>query len=155
VLISDSEPLVVASLVRDLTKRSIHCLSDSSSELVLDLARRYRPAVIVIDIRQRIDGRDLLLRLKRDPEAADSKVLILSAVDDLFTRQTCLSLGAEDYDVKPLSEDFVDKVTRLARRTARNQVISLRWPCVARGEPARSARFRCIEVGGRLSSNRS
>jgi CheY-like chemotaxis protein len=125
VLISDNEPLVIASLVRDLNRLDIHCLFDTSSELVLDLARRYRPAVIVLEIRQLIDGRDLLLRLKRDPQAARCKVLILTSVEDAFTRQTCLRLGAEDYDIKPLNAGFIRKVTRLVGLEAADRVVSL------------------------------
>jgi CheY-like chemotaxis protein len=97
-----------------MERLGLNCISDTSSQQVLDLARQHRPAVIVLDIHQLIDGRDLLLQLKKDPQTADCKVLILSAVEDQFTRQTCLALGAEDYDVKPFDTCFVHKVARLA-----------------------------------------
>ena len=114
VLICDDEPKVVSALIRQLGRLHIPCVSDTSSELVLELARKYRPQVIILDIHQAIDGRDLLQRLKKDPETAACKVIVLSGVEDQFTRQTCLGLGAEDYDVKPFDPCFINKIARLA-----------------------------------------
>ena len=70
--------------------------------------------MIILDIHQHIDGRDLLARLKKDPETRGAKVFVLSAIEDQFTRQTCLGLGAEDYDTKPFDISFVHKIARRA-----------------------------------------
>ena len=60
---------------------------------VLELAVRHQPAVIILDLKQHVDGRDLLAALKRDPRTKDIKVLVLSAIEDQFTRHVCLELG--------------------------------------------------------------
>jgi CheY-like chemotaxis protein len=114
VLICDDEPLLVAALTLQLEHLGLRCVSDTSSRMVHELARKHHPRVIVLDIHQQVDGRDLLQQLKKDPETARCKVLVLSGVEDQFTRQTCLALGAEDYVVKPFDSFFVRKVARLA-----------------------------------------
>lgn len=114
ILIADDEPGVVAALAREARRAGLSYITDTTSQYVLDLARQHRPAVIILDLKQHVDGRDLLATLKRDPLTRDCKVLILSAIEDQFTRHTCLELGAADYDVKPFDPCFMTKVRRLA-----------------------------------------
>ena len=119
VLISDDEPMLVAALSREARRVGLDPVSDTTSDVVT-LARKHQPDVILLDVHQRIDGRDLLVQLKRDPETCDLKVIILSAVEDQFMRRTCLELGADDYAVKPFDPAFLLRVARMA--TARQQV---------------------------------
>lgn len=114
VLISDDEPLVVSALAREARRSGLTSVADTTSQHVLDLARQYRPAVIILDIHQRMDGRDLLARLKQDPETRECKVIILSGVEDQFTRHVCFELGAEAYEVKPFDHTFMTRVARMA-----------------------------------------
>lgn len=122
ILISDDEPLMVSALAREARRMGIHFISDTSSEHVLDLARAHQPDVIILDINQRIDGRDLLARLKKDPATRDSRVVVLTAIEDQFTRALCLELGADDYCVKPITPTFMVKVARLARERVEARV---------------------------------
>ena len=115
VLISDDEPYVVSTLARLVRRAGLSYISDTTSEHVLELARSQQPALIILDVRQPIDGRDLLAALKKDPSTRHIKVLVLSALDDQFTRLVCLELGAEDYELKPFDSSFIRKVERLAR----------------------------------------
>lgn len=119
VLLADDEPMIVAALTRSLRRYGVECIADTASVGVMELAIAYRPEVIILDVRQAIDGRDLLAKLKRDERTRDLRVLMLSAVDDPFTRQLCLELGADDYEVKPYDSLFVDKVARLAGRLSK------------------------------------
>ena len=63
VLIADDEPLLVSALVREARRSGLTSVSDTTSERVLELAREHRPAVIILDIHQNQDGRDLLAQL--------------------------------------------------------------------------------------------
>ena len=118
ILISDDEPLMVSALAREARRQGLHFITDTSSEHVIDLARRHRPEVIILDINQRIDGRDLLSRLKKDPATRNSRVIVLTAIEDQFTRALCLQLGADDYQTKPIDSTFMQRVARLARSAA-------------------------------------
>jgi CheY-like chemotaxis protein len=113
ILISDDEPLLVAALLREARRSGLHCIADTTSENVLGLAREHRPAVIILDIHQRLDGRDLLLQLKQDPVTRHCKVIILSGVEDQHMRHQCFQLGAEAYEVKPFNATFMPRIARL------------------------------------------
>jgi two-component system, OmpR family, response regulator AdeR len=114
VLISDDEPYVVSTLARLARQAGLNPIGETSSENVVELARTQRPDVIILDINQGVDGRDLLARLKQDPSTQDIHVVVLSARDDQFTRHTCFELGAEDYTVKPFDLTFMSRIARLA-----------------------------------------
>jgi two-component system, OmpR family, response regulator AdeR len=114
VLISDDEPLVVSAFARNAKMFGLEVISDTTSQQVLALARKHKPRVIVMDIHQRVDGRDLLAQLKKDPETRDCQVIVLTGVEDQFTRHVCFDLGAVDYEVKPFDSTFMVKVARLA-----------------------------------------
>ncbi|MBJ6759816.1 response regulator [Myxococcaceae bacterium JPH2] len=114
ILISDDEPLIVSALAREARRSGLTCVSDTTSERVLELARQHQPAVIILDINQHQDGRDLLAQLKQDPLTRDCKVIILSGVEDQFTRHVCFELGADDYEVKPFDPTFITRIARLA-----------------------------------------
>ncbi len=69
----------------------------------LELARRLRPRAVVLDILlPRVDGWDLLGRLKADPATADSPVVVVSMLDE---RGKGLALGAVEYLVKPVGRE--------------------------------------------------
>jgi CheY-like chemotaxis protein len=69
----------------------------------LELARRLRPRAVVLDILlPRLDGWDLLARLKADPATADSPVVVVSMLDE---RGKGLALGAVEYLVKPVGRE--------------------------------------------------
>jgi signal transduction histidine kinase/DNA-binding response OmpR family regulator len=69
----------------------------------LELARRLRPAAIVLDILlPRIDGWDVLMQAKADPDLRDIPVIVVSMLDE---RGKGFALGAADYLVKPVSRD--------------------------------------------------
>lgn len=114
VLISDDEPLLVSALSREARRLGMEPIGDTTSD-VLAVAKRLRPDVILLDVHQRIDGRDLLAALKKDPETCHIHVVILSAVEDQFMRHTCLELGADDYEVKPFDPTFLRKVARMVQ----------------------------------------
>jgi signal transduction histidine kinase/CheY-like chemotaxis protein len=69
----------------------------------LELARRLRPRAIVLDILlPRVDGWDLLTRLKGDPLTAASPVVVVSMLDE---RGKGFALGAAEYLVKPVGRE--------------------------------------------------
>jgi signal transduction histidine kinase/CheY-like chemotaxis protein len=76
----------------------------------LRLTRQLRPAALVLDIRMpRLDGWQVLDRLRDDPETAGIPIVVASVVDD---RARGLALGAVAYLQKPVSRD--DLLTALA-----------------------------------------
>ena len=69
----------------------------------LEQARRLRPRAVVLDILlPRLDGWDLLARLKSDPATAEAPVVVVSMLDE---RGKGLALGAVEYLVKPVARE--------------------------------------------------
>ncbi len=112
ILISDDDANLVTALSRFARHAGFEVTEDTESEVVA-LAKRVHPDLILLDLRQKVDGRDLLASLKRDPETRDIKVVVLSGVEDQFTRRTCLELGAFDYETKPFDPSIGRKLIRL------------------------------------------
>lgn len=117
ILISDDEPLLVSALSRAARHAGFEPIGDTTSDVV-SLAREHHPDVILLDVHQHVDGRDLLSRLKQDPETRDVTVIILSGIEDQMMRRNCLELGAEDYAVKPFGPVFLNRIARIAARSA-------------------------------------
>lgn len=117
VLICDDEPNIVSVLGRQAKRLGLSVIGDTSSEKVHELARTHRPAVIILDVMQSVDGRDILANLKKDPVTRNLKVIMLSAIEDQYMRQVCLELGADDYALKPFDLTFMSKVARMVQET--------------------------------------
>jgi two-component system response regulator AdeR len=111
ILISDDEPLLVRTLTHQAEALGLKVIQDTRSE-VHALAKSHRPDVIVLDLLQLVDGRDLLSALKQDPETRDVEVVILSGVEDDFARRVCLELGASDFALKPVPPTFLHRLAR-------------------------------------------
>jgi two-component system, OmpR family, response regulator AdeR len=116
ILISDDEPNIISSLSRMGRMMGLEVVGDTHGERIVELARKLKPRLIILDVNQPFDGRDVLARLKKDPETRDLRVIMLSAVEDQFTRLTCLELGAMDYALKPIDVTFLAKLARLAEQ---------------------------------------
>ncbi len=112
ILVSDDEPLLVNALKREARRFGIDVIIDTKSNVV-ELAQAQRPDLIVLDIHQSLDGRDLLAALKKNPQTRDVPVIMLSANEDQFIRHCCFELGACDYEVKPFDPSFLRKVARM------------------------------------------
>jgi signal transduction histidine kinase len=81
-------------------------------EKALELIRTVRPAAVVLEVRlPRLDGWQVITRLKADPATAAIPVIVASTVDD---RPRGLALGAAAYLLKPIRRDqLVDALQRV------------------------------------------
>jgi signal transduction histidine kinase/CheY-like chemotaxis protein len=69
----------------------------------LAMARESKPAAIILDVLlPRLDGWEVLRRLKDDPQLRDVPVIIVTVVDE---REVGLALGAVDYLLKPIRRE--------------------------------------------------
>ncbi len=84
----------------------------------LQLAREFRPDVVVLDIMlPDIDGLEVLRRLRAD--GTETPVLFLTAKDAVDDRVVGLTAGGDDYVTKPFSlEELVARLRGLIRRSS-------------------------------------
>jgi len=122
ILVVDDEPDIVALVVYHLAKAKYKVSSATSGSDALALAKRERPALIVLDLMlPGMSGFDVLEQLRADPDTASIAVLMLTARKDEPDRIRGLELGADDYLTKPFSpQELVLRVGAILRRVSAN-----------------------------------
>jgi len=124
ILIVDDEPDIVALVVYHLAKAGYRVSSASTGPDAVAVARRERPALVVLDLMlPGMSGFDVLRDLRGDAATANVAVIMLTARKDEPDRIKGLSLGADDYLTKPFSpQELVLRVQAILRRTAMSGV---------------------------------
>jgi CheY-like chemotaxis protein len=133
-----------AGIVRDLAREAgFQCLVAGTAEEALDLAKRFKPSAIVLDIGLP-DGSGLAVldRLKRDDATRHIPIHVVSASDHT---QTALSLGAVGYLVKPVKrEDLAAALQTLEAQLTR----TVRRVLIVEDDPVqRDAVTRLLSAG--------
>ncbi|SCX54253.1 Signal transduction histidine kinase [Klenkia marina] len=120
VLVVDDNADMRDYLARLLSPR-FRVLAAADGEQALALAAGAAPDVLVTDVMMpRVDGFDLLRRLRADPATADVPVLVLTARAGQEAAVETLDAGADDHLAKPFrSAELVARVTALASRPHR------------------------------------
>ena len=119
-----SEPVLIveddrktASLVAlYLEKEGFKTVTVHDGQQALEQAQQYQPAIVILDLMlPHVDGWEVCRQLRR---SSDVPILILSAKDEEMERVLGLSLGADDYVVKPFSpRELMARVKAILRRT--------------------------------------
>ncbi|MDX1632688.1 MAG: ATP-binding protein, partial [Thermoanaerobaculia bacterium] len=103
ILVVEDDPTAYETLRRPLEEAGFRSVRARSGEEALEMARKFRPAAITLDlVLPGIDGLKVLRRLRSSPETREIPVVIVSLLDN---RELGLALGADDYLVKPVDED--------------------------------------------------
>jgi two-component system cell cycle response regulator len=80
----------------------------------LDLVRAHHPALLLLDIWMPVlNGFEVLERLRHDPAAGHTRVVMLSCQSDADARLECFGVGAVEYLVKGMS--LVDLLAHIKR----------------------------------------
>ena len=118
VLIADDE-LFIRLLVRSALGREYTVLEASNGEEAIDIARRQRPDIILMDIMMpKLDGIGACYILKSDPNTKTIPVIMVSVRTDKLDQDYSQEMGADDYITKPFSiEALRDKVKQYERVT--------------------------------------
>lgn len=119
ILVVDDEPDIIALVAYHLARSGYRVSTASTGTEALQAAREDQPALIVLDLMlPELSGFQVLERVRGDKALADTPVLMLTARQDEPDRVQGLSLGADDYLVKPFSpQELVLRVRNILRRT--------------------------------------
>lgn len=92
--------------------RNYEVLNALSGKEAIEIAKKEKPRVILLDINMRgMDGIETLKRIREfDKEAA---IIMVTGVKDDEMIKKARELGADDYITKPLSLEYLDKVVLL------------------------------------------
>lgn len=120
VLIVEDDRNTAALVATYLEKEGFATVAAHDGRQGLDMARQYDPLFIILDVMlPEIDGWEVCRRLRKH---SDVPILMLTAREDEIDRVMGLSIGADDYVVKPFSpRELVERVKAILRRTGHVQ----------------------------------
>jgi len=114
ILIVDDQPHIRDLVATTLRIGTYHILQAGSGPEAIQLARREKPDMILLDVMMSeggMDGFEVCRRLKADQETRQSFIIMLTARGQNRDVQEGLAAGANDYFVKPFSPlDLMMKV---------------------------------------------
>jgi DNA-binding response OmpR family regulator len=115
ILIVEDDRKTAALVAMYLEREGFHTLSAANGQQALVLAQQSAPSFVILDLMlPRVDGWDVCRELRR---VSDVPILILTAREEEMDRVVGLSLGADDYVVKPFSpRELVARVKAILRR---------------------------------------
>ena len=119
ILIADDEQplrlLVRATLEDESGEERYEIIEAADGNEALEIARRERPELILLDIAMPgLTGLEVCRMLKDDPATSDLMIVMLTAKGQQSDRERGLAAGADDYFAKPFSPlellQLVDRV---------------------------------------------
>ena len=114
VLIVDDEPIVKIALrsMLDWSTLGFHiCATASNGQEALEMAEKYRPHLIICDLKMPVMDGIELIRTAKDRKM-DCEFLVISNYEDFNYVRTALVLGASDYILKvSISLEVGDEIT--------------------------------------------
>ncbi len=100
VMVIDDDPAMPRIIERYLALQPVQVIGCKSTDDVMGQARRYKPAMILLDILMpHRDGWEVLQELKADPETYHLNLAVCSIWDE---RDLALTLGADAFFQKPI-----------------------------------------------------
>ena len=144
VLVIDDEPLnhkLVAHALEPL-QYAVHSANDGHSGI--SLAHSLKPDLIITDVMMPdINGYEVTRTLRRQPEFANTPILVLTAQSGLQDKIKSFEAGADDHLVKPFeAAELVARVMALLRRAEAAKVPRVEAP----SEKIKRAEARMIAV---------
>jgi len=122
ILIIEDDRKTASLIALYLEKEGYHTVVAYDGESALQLASARKPMFVVLDLMlPRLDGWEVCRRLRKTSEVP---ILILTAKDEEVDRVAGLTLGADDYVVKPFSpRELVARVKAILRRVQNRQAL--------------------------------
>jgi diguanylate cyclase (GGDEF)-like protein len=111
ILVVDDDPDIARFVEVNLRSAGYDVSVASDGEEALDKAGTLRPDLVLLDVMMpRIDGFEVAQRLRRNPQTANTSIIMLTAKALSTDKVLGLTAGADDYIIKPF-----DPIELLAR----------------------------------------
>ena len=111
ILVVDDDPEIVSMLTTRLTKRGYTVSSASDGHRALELAKRERPAVVLLDVMMPgKSGWEVARALKQDPVTAEIKIVMVTAIGEAVNELTSPLYGADAHVDKPFEFEKLERV---------------------------------------------
>ena len=133
VLVVDDEKDITALVAYHLEREGFRVLQAHDGFQALELVKRERPNVLILDLMlPHMGGLDVCRRLRREPETARLPILMLTAKAEETDKVLGLELGGDDYLTKPFGpRELVARVKALilakGRALTREHLLDRVW----------------------------
>jgi len=123
ILVIDDEQDLLDLLGYNLAKEGYKVLVAKDGEKGLDLAKRHKPDLIILDLMMpKIDGLEVCKSLQNDSKTSAIPIIMLTAKAEETDKIVGLELGADDYVTKPFSvRELLARVKAHLRRVSKTQ----------------------------------
>lgn len=120
VLIADDEP-ITRTLVKLLLERDGYGVIEAQNgEEAVELALRHIPSLVVMDLNMpKMDGYEAISRIRRVPGLEATPIVVVTMEDGAKVANQVLSLGADDYIMKPFEPSVLTARVKAAFRRQR------------------------------------
>jgi CheY-like chemotaxis protein len=103
VLAVDDIPINLVLVQKMLTKFNFKMRTAANGQAALDAVAAQKPDLILLDLMMPgIDGFEVIKRLRENPETADIRIVILSALNSNEDVVKGYNMGADDFIMKPI-----------------------------------------------------
>lgn len=103
VLAVDDVPLNLILVQKMLSRFNFKIRTAANGQLALDAVAEQKPDLILLDLMMPgIDGFEVIRRLRDNPETADIRIVILSALNSNEDIVKGFNVGANDFIMKPI-----------------------------------------------------
>ncbi|MFN3428675.1 MAG: response regulator [Candidatus Sericytochromatia bacterium] len=116
ILVVDDEPSIVKSIQYSLEKEGYQVVTASDGQQALEVARREKPNLVVLDVMlPSLDGYEVCRQLRQELPVP---VIMLTAKGEEIDKVVGLEIGADEYVTKPFSlRELLARIKALLRRS--------------------------------------
>ncbi len=106
ILVVDDEEHIRKILKFKLEKHGYYVITADNGEIALQMVRRENPDLIILDLMMpKMDGFEVCKRIRKNFQTAQIPIIMLTAKSDMVDKIKGLAGGANDYLVKPYSNE--------------------------------------------------
>ncbi len=116
VLVVDDDDNIVKLIKLYLEKEDYNVCTAGNGKEALDVFKREKPAIIILDIMMpEMDGNQVCREIRK---TSDVPIIMLTAKGETFDKVLSLELGADDYLVKPFEpKELIARIKAILRRS--------------------------------------
>ncbi|QCK13932.1 response regulator transcription factor [Mangrovivirga cuniculi] len=118
VLIVDDEKDIIELLTYNLDKEGFQTKAAKNGAEALDIAKNFKPDVILLDIMMPdMDGVETCRRLREIPDLKSAHIIFLTARSEEYSEVAAFEVGADDYITKPIKpRALISRLSAIFRR---------------------------------------
>ena len=122
VLVVDDDALVRGLVTESLESRGLKVITAPNGQDGLNLAKKHRPDLVLLDVRMpEMDGLELCRQLRRGFLTSTIPIIMLTSLDQTADKVEGMEVGADDYVTKPFdARELVARVTTHLQRSERD-----------------------------------